>query len=264
MDVFLLQSLKMLYLIWVFVKSHFSQSKKINAEHQSSLPSWDLQTCWTNRPAGMFCLWKVCFFLWGQSAALTQFQSWTEALCSGSPVPKLRWRKVDGLLPAKSGSSGEGPTLTLPDLSFDDEGIYECEAYNSQGTDTYQGRISVQGNETLDTDFTLLWVIFWIWWIDSPLWTTSIKTLFSCFSSAAVATGNERLRGRNQLRTALELHRCWQTQTVCTLASQWTVNQHAGSLTSYRRARNRVLLLQYIKYIVDWHQPDDEMKDKIF
>lgn len=58
------------------------------------------------------------------------------------------------MLPAKSGSSAEGPTLTLPDLSFDDEGIYECEAYNSQGSDTYQGRINVQGNETLDTDFT--------------------------------------------------------------------------------------------------------------
>uniref|UniRef100_A0A674NIX0 Contactin-3 n=1 Tax=Takifugu rubripes TaxID=31033 RepID=A0A674NIX0_TAKRU len=73
----------------------------------------------------------------GQTAQL-------ECFAYGNPVPKLRWRKVDGLLPAKSGSSVEGPTLTLPDLSFDDEGIYECEAYNSQGSDAYQGRISVQ------------------------------------------------------------------------------------------------------------------------
>lgn len=62
-----------------------------------------------------------------------------------SPVPKLKWRKVDGLMPSKAGSSAEGPTLILPDLSFDDEGIYECEAYNSEGSDTHQGRINVQG-----------------------------------------------------------------------------------------------------------------------
>uniref|UniRef100_H3CKT9 Contactin-3 n=1 Tax=Tetraodon nigroviridis TaxID=99883 RepID=H3CKT9_TETNG len=67
-----------------------------------------------------------------------------ECFAYGNPVPKLRWRKVDGLLPAKTGTSAEGPTLILPDLSFDDEGVYECEAYNSEGRETYQGRISVQ------------------------------------------------------------------------------------------------------------------------
>uniref|UniRef100_A0A3Q2DBY3 Contactin 2 n=1 Tax=Cyprinodon variegatus TaxID=28743 RepID=A0A3Q2DBY3_CYPVA len=66
------------------------------------------------------------------------------SLLFSSPVPKLRWRKVDGLMPSKAGSSSESPTLTLPELSFDDEGIYECEAYNSEGKDTYQGRIVVQ------------------------------------------------------------------------------------------------------------------------
>lgn len=68
-------------------------------------------------------------------------------LMSHSPVPKLRWRKVDGLMPSKAGSSVEGPALILPDLSFDDEGVYECEAYNSEGRDMYQGRISVQGKD---------------------------------------------------------------------------------------------------------------------
>lgn len=58
----------------------------------------------------------------------------------------MRWRKVDGLMPSKAGPTVEGPTLTLPELSFDDEGIYECEAYNSEGRDTYQGRINVQGD----------------------------------------------------------------------------------------------------------------------
>lgn len=50
-------------------------------------------------------------------------------------------------MPFKAGSSVEGPTLILPDLSFDDEGIYECEAYNSEGSDTHQGRINVQGKD---------------------------------------------------------------------------------------------------------------------
>ncbi|CAB1354047.1 unnamed protein product, partial [Coregonus sp. 'balchen'] len=57
----------------------------------------------------------------------------------------LRWRKVDGLLPSKSGASAEGPILTLPEMTFHDEGMYECEAYNSEGRDTHQGRITVQG-----------------------------------------------------------------------------------------------------------------------
>lgn len=52
-------------------------------------------------------------------------------------------------MPSKAGASAEGPTLVLPELSFDDEGVYECEAYNSEGSDTYQGRISVQGEEKM-------------------------------------------------------------------------------------------------------------------
>ncbi|XP_077582424.1 contactin-2 isoform X2 [Stigmatopora nigra] len=67
-----------------------------------------------------------------------------ECFAYGNPVPKLRWKKVDGLMPSKAGSSVDGPTLILPDLSFDDEGLYECEAYNSEGVDVYQGRIIVQ------------------------------------------------------------------------------------------------------------------------
>ncbi|KAJ7999515.1 hypothetical protein DPEC_G00195230 [Dallia pectoralis] len=67
-----------------------------------------------------------------------------ECFAYGNPVPKLRWRKVDGLLPSKAGASAEGPILTLPGITFDDEGVYECEAYNSEGRDTHQGRIIVQ------------------------------------------------------------------------------------------------------------------------
>ncbi|KAG7477733.1 hypothetical protein MATL_G00072750 [Megalops atlanticus] len=67
-----------------------------------------------------------------------------ECFAYGNPVPKLHWRKVDGILPSKALASADGPILTIPDLSFEDEGMYECEAQNSEGRDTHQGRITVQ------------------------------------------------------------------------------------------------------------------------
>uniref|UniRef100_A0A4W6E7W3 Contactin-2 n=1 Tax=Lates calcarifer TaxID=8187 RepID=A0A4W6E7W3_LATCA len=69
-----------------------------------------------------------------ETYALAGHTAQLECFAYGNPVPKLRWRKVDGLMPSKAGSSAEGPTLMLPELSFDDEGVYECEAYNSEGT----------------------------------------------------------------------------------------------------------------------------------
>ncbi|XP_056128734.1 contactin-2 [Lampris incognitus] len=79
-----------------------------------------------------------------ETYALAGHTTQLECFAYGNPVPKLRWRKIDGLLPSKAGASAESPTLTLPELSFDDEGVYECEAYNSEGSNSYQGRITVQ------------------------------------------------------------------------------------------------------------------------
>ncbi|XP_070815011.1 contactin-2 [Chaetodon trifascialis] len=79
-----------------------------------------------------------------ETYALAGHTAQLECFAYGNPIPKLRWRKVDGLMPSKAGSSAGGPTLVLPELSFDDEGVYECEAYNSEGSETYQGRINVQ------------------------------------------------------------------------------------------------------------------------
>ncbi len=58
---------------------------------------------------------------------------------------------MDGLLPPKVGASAEGPTLIIPELNFDDEGMYECEVYNSEGRETHQGRVSVQGRHNIST-----------------------------------------------------------------------------------------------------------------
>lgn len=71
-----------------------------------------------------------------------------------SPIPKIRWRKVDGILPPKVGASAEGPILIIPELNFDDEGMYECEVYNLEGRETHQGRISVQGRHDVRTRFS--------------------------------------------------------------------------------------------------------------
>lgn len=65
-----------------------------------------------------------------------------------SPIPKTRWRKVDGVLPPKV-AIVDGPILIIPELNFEDEGMYECEVYNSEGRETHQGRISVQGRRTV-------------------------------------------------------------------------------------------------------------------
>ncbi|KAJ8400200.1 hypothetical protein AAFF_G00398940 [Aldrovandia affinis] len=67
-----------------------------------------------------------------------------ECFAYGNPVPNMRWRKVDGVLPSKANTSNDGLILVLPDLGFEDEGAYECEAQNSEGRDTHQGRITVQ------------------------------------------------------------------------------------------------------------------------
>lgn len=60
-----------------------------------------------------------------------------------SPVPMIKWRKVDGSLSPQWATAE--PTLQIPSVSFEDEGTYECEAENSKGRDTVQGRIIVQG-----------------------------------------------------------------------------------------------------------------------
>ncbi|XP_005989277.1 contactin-2 [Latimeria chalumnae] len=72
-----------------------------------------------------------------------------ECFAFGNPVPRIKWRKVDGTLPSKWKVTE--PVLQIPNIGFDDEGTYECEAENQRGKDTYHGRIIVQAQpEWLD------------------------------------------------------------------------------------------------------------------
>uniref|UniRef100_A0A669QDB4 Contactin 2 n=1 Tax=Phasianus colchicus TaxID=9054 RepID=A0A669QDB4_PHACC len=58
-----------------------------------------------------------------------------------SPVPRIKWRKLDGSQTSKWISSE--PLLHIQNVDFEDEGTYECEAENIKGRDTYQGRIII-------------------------------------------------------------------------------------------------------------------------
>lgn len=70
-----------------------------------------------------------------------------------SPVPRIKWRKVDGSLSPQWATAE--PTLHIPSVGFEDEGTYECEAENSKGRDSVQGRIIVQGMRTPLPTFAL-------------------------------------------------------------------------------------------------------------
>lgn len=69
-----------------------------------------------------------------------------------SPVPRIRWRKVDTSQNPQWFSSD--PVLHIQSVSFDDDGTYECEAENFKGRDTHQGRVIVQGEMSFCLDHT--------------------------------------------------------------------------------------------------------------
>ncbi|XP_021232542.1 contactin-2 isoform X2 [Numida meleagris] len=64
-----------------------------------------------------------------------------ECFAFGNPVPRIKWRKLDGSQTSKWISSE--PLLQIQNVDFEDEGTYECEAENIKGRDTYQGRIII-------------------------------------------------------------------------------------------------------------------------
>lgn len=135
-------------------------------------------------------------------------------------------------MPSKAGPTVEGPTLTLPELSFDDEGIYECEAYNSEGRDTYQGRINVQGDyRFFIVQQSMCHFIFNALVFILQLMCICFFLTFFSSSSTRVVAGDDRLRSGDQLRSSVELCGCWKTSTLCTLATQWTATQYTGNTT---------------------------------
>lgn len=128
-----------------------------------------------------------------ETYALAGHTTKLECFAYGNPVPKLRWRKVDGVLPVKSLASSEGPVLVLPDLTFDDEGTYECEAVNSEGRDTYQGRITVQAQPV------------WLQVMSDSEVEISSELLWSCLASGKPRPSIRWLRDGQPLSTQSRL-----------------------------------------------------------
>ncbi|XP_074533175.1 contactin-1a [Halichoeres trimaculatus] len=67
-----------------------------------------------------------------------------ECFALGNPVPEIRWKKLDGQLPANHEVRMAGAHLHLYNVQFEDEGTYQCEAVNSRGKDYHAARVSVE------------------------------------------------------------------------------------------------------------------------
>ncbi|KAM7002150.1 contactin-1a isoform 1-T4 [Tautogolabrus adspersus] len=67
-----------------------------------------------------------------------------ECFALGNPVPEIRWKKLDGQLPANHEVRMAGAHLHLFNVQFEDGGTYQCEAVNSRGKDYHAARLSVE------------------------------------------------------------------------------------------------------------------------
>ncbi|KAI4877290.1 hypothetical protein NFI96_011836, partial [Prochilodus magdalenae] len=69
-----------------------------------------------------------------------------ECFALGNPIPQIRWRKMEGALPAHHEISTVGGLLHLFNVQYKDEGIYECEALNSKGKDWHKAQLFVEAS----------------------------------------------------------------------------------------------------------------------
>ncbi|XP_075998447.1 contactin-1a [Genypterus blacodes] len=67
-----------------------------------------------------------------------------ECFALGNPVPEIRWKKVNGQLPANHEVAMSGAHLQLFNVQFEDAGMYQCEAVNSKGKDYHSAQLSVE------------------------------------------------------------------------------------------------------------------------
>ncbi|NWZ84150.1 VGFR4 factor, partial [Poecile atricapillus] len=68
-----------------------------------------------------------------------------ECRVSGTPEPRVSWRKNGYPISAASGISMENNTLVIERVKKDDEGLYECRASNDLGQDSTSAFIRIQG-----------------------------------------------------------------------------------------------------------------------
>lgn len=73
-----------------------------------------------------------------------------------SPVPEIRWKKLDGELSPNHEVRMAGSYLHLYNVQNEDAGTYKCEALNSKGKDYHTARLSVEGKKFVICHFSLL------------------------------------------------------------------------------------------------------------
>lgn len=62
------------------------------------------------------------------------------------PTPKVEWKKKDGSLDEASGEiDNHGRWLHFDSITQDDDGEYECRAFNSHGSTTHSFTVTVEG-----------------------------------------------------------------------------------------------------------------------
>nr|XP_061826411.1 contactin-1a-like isoform X1 [Nerophis lumbriciformis]XP_061826412.1 contactin-1a-like isoform X1 [Nerophis lumbriciformis] len=67
-----------------------------------------------------------------------------ECFALGNPVPKIRWKKLDGDLPPNHDVRTSEAHLHLYNVQVEDGGPYQCEAVNSKGKDYHSALLSVE------------------------------------------------------------------------------------------------------------------------
>lgn len=67
-----------------------------------------------------------------------------ECFALGNPVPEIRWKKLDGPMPANHEVRMAGAHLHLNNIQIEDAGSYQCEAINSKGKDYHSAKLSVE------------------------------------------------------------------------------------------------------------------------
>ncbi|XP_035379424.1 contactin-1a isoform X2 [Electrophorus electricus] len=90
-------------------------------------------------PADIKVKFPDTYALVGQNISL-------ECFALGNPIPQIRWRKVDGALPANHEILMAGGVLQLLNVQYEDEGVYECEALNSKGKDWHKAHLHVEAS----------------------------------------------------------------------------------------------------------------------
>ncbi|KAL4612745.1 contactin-1 isoform X1 [Arapaima gigas] len=88
-------------------------------------------------PADIRVKFPKTYALLGQNITL-------ECFALGNPIPEIRWRKIDGELPANHEVTMGGALLHIFNIQVEDEGYYQCEALNSKGKDWHKAYIYVE------------------------------------------------------------------------------------------------------------------------